>query len=674
MARPRDFNDILAKLPDAKKSGDEWIASCPCPGHKTPVKHLSVKDAGGKALVYCHPNGKHTETEIRQALGFDSLTYSQNGREGKVTPPVIEAVYKYVSAEGVPWEVVRTKPKGFHQRRPDGKGGYIRNIRGLTPTLYHQDDIVKAIAKGDPVYVVEGEKDCNNLWEIGVVATTNPMGAGKWRDSYSDTLRGADIVIIPDNDEPGYQHALKVASSCHGKAKRIRLLELPGNSKDISHWLEAGHTREEFNNLILQAKDYDPSIAAKMKQDIRGTTWMVPVVPDLPEIAWQGLFKDYRELVAETTEATDAFHYATFCQVLGLTLGRRIYVWHATRLYPNFYICLVGRSGLTRKDTCWTRASDILGRLNDTSLGSEESPPFRIVRGIRSYEGLLDELNGERKVRLILLSELLSLLSKAKQESLGNIVPQLTELYDCPNVVNPPVHQKKIIAREPFVSIMAGTTQAWLQKALSERDIYGGFANRWLYFWGLPKDPKPNPPKVDDRKRNELLKEINQVRLWAESVEDGEITISEGADNLFSEYYRDYYWKCQQEGLVPTLIVRIQDFIWKLALLYAAMNLSQTIKPEDLRPAIAVGNYLEMSVAEVFRNFSETIGKQSESRVLEHLKSEGKPVDYRDVYRALNMSAKELNLCVESLTKLGLIKNTFRRGKVGKSIRMLEAI
>ncbi len=58
----------------------------------------------------------------------------------------------------------------------------------------------------------------------------------------------------------------------------------------------------------------------------------------LPAIAWQGLFKDYRDLVADTTEAADAFHYATFCQVLGCTIGRRLAVYHATKLYPNFNI------------------------------------------------------------------------------------------------------------------------------------------------------------------------------------------------------------------------------------------------------------------------------------------------------------------------------------------------
>jgi hypothetical protein len=153
---------------------------------------------------------------------------------------------------------------------------------------------------------------------------------------------------------------------------------------------------------------------------------------EIPEVAWRSYFRDYRELVADTTEASDNFHYATFLNVLGCTLGRRLHVYHATKLYPNFYTCLVGRTGLTRKDTCANRGSDILARLNADNENLE-APPFRMVRGIRSYEGLLDELSGQRKVRLVVLGEILSLLTKARQESLSNIVPQLTELYDCPD-------------------------------------------------------------------------------------------------------------------------------------------------------------------------------------------------------------------------------------------------
>ncbi len=399
-----------------------------------------------------------------------------------------------------------------------------------------------------------------------------------------------------------------------------------------------------------------------------------PASLEIPAIAWRGLLKDYRDMVANTTEAADAFHYATFLQVFGCTIGRRLFTYHATRLFPNFFNCLVGRSGLTRKDTTWSRGRSVLDMLHAYSE-DDPSPPFKTLRGIRSYEGLLDELAGERKVRLIQLGELLSLLAKAKQDSLGNIIPALNELYDSPDLLNPPVHQKDVKpAKEPFLSIMAGTTQDWLQKALTERDIYGGFANRWCYFYGLPKDPMPNPPKVDLDKRNELVRELNQIRSWAEDVPNGEITISDEASTLFEEYYHEYYRRCQQPGLIPTLIVRIQDFIWKIALLYAADTMSESISVDHLEAAIAVGNYLEASVTEVFASFGTSSGKAQEIKLLEFLRAEGGSVPEREVYRRLSISAKELESLVAPLAKIGLIKNSYQKTDRGRQVRRYEAV
>jgi len=396
----------------------------------------------------------------------------------------------------------------------------------------------------------------------------------------------------------------------------------------------------------------------------------IPTGLELPAIVWRGLFKDYLDMVSPTTEAADAFHYAVFLQVFGCTIGRRLHVYHAGRQFPNFYTCLVGRSGASRKDTSLKPGRDILERLHAYS-DDESSPSFKITWGIRSYEGLLDELSGESKVRLIQLSELLSLFAKAGQQSLGNIIPELTAIYDCPDLVNPPVHQKDVKpAREPFLSIMAGTTQDWLQKALTERDIYGGFANRWCYFTGQPKAPMADPQKVDQDMRDKLVQELNQIRDWTDSVPNGEITKSNEARALFKEYYdTTYYPHCQQSGLIPTLIERVQNFIWKIALLYAADTMSETISKDHLEAAITVGNYLEASVTQVFANFGESRGKKDETRVYEYLKSTGRPVPYRDVYHNLNLSGKELEATIEPLLKVGMIKNHYEGKK-----RMLEAI
>jgi len=67
--------------------------------------------------------------------------------------------------------------------------------------------------------------------------------------------------------------------------------------------------------------------------------------PVLPKEAWKGLFREYRELVGGTTEASDNYHWGGFYTVLGCTLNHRISIHYAGLVYPNSYICFIGPPG-----------------------------------------------------------------------------------------------------------------------------------------------------------------------------------------------------------------------------------------------------------------------------------------------------------------------------------------
>jgi hypothetical protein len=185
------------------------------------------------------------------------------------------ATYDYRDANGVVrFQKVRNPPGSkprFFMRRPDGNGGWITNLDGIdTSLLYRFDEVKEAIASGRRIAVVEGEKDADNLWAIGVPATCNAHGASepgkapKWTKRHSEQLRGANIVVFNDNDRPGYAHADATCRFSAGVAARIYRLDLaqhwpnmpPG--KDVSDWLHAGHTREELDALIAAAPDYVP--------------------------------------------------------------------------------------------------------------------------------------------------------------------------------------------------------------------------------------------------------------------------------------------------------------------------------------------------------------------------------------------------------------------------------
>jgi hypothetical protein len=155
------------------------------------------------------------------------------------------------------YQVVRYEPKAFKQRRPNGNGGWIWNIKGVRRVLYRLPELAKAIASGRTVYVVEGEKDVDTLRGLGIIATCNPMGAKNWNREYNESLRGADVILVPDDDNSGYEHIQMVGAELSGGiAKRIRVLRLP--SKDTSAWIAAGGTVEQLLALSEQAPEWMP--------------------------------------------------------------------------------------------------------------------------------------------------------------------------------------------------------------------------------------------------------------------------------------------------------------------------------------------------------------------------------------------------------------------------------
>lgn len=142
------------------------------------------------------------------------------------------------------------------QRRPNGKGGWIWNTKGVQKTIYRLPEIDEAIAGGHTVLVVEGEKDADSAWKLGLPATCNSGGAGDWHSAYSEPLRGADVVLVPDNDDAGWNHINKVGAELTDIAARVRVLVLPGlpprgDLSDRNGGLGASKTQPASASLIV---------------------------------------------------------------------------------------------------------------------------------------------------------------------------------------------------------------------------------------------------------------------------------------------------------------------------------------------------------------------------------------------------------------------------------------
>jgi AAA domain len=137
-----------------------------------------------------------------------------------------------------------------------------------------------ALSKADPsepVFITEGEQDVETIRTLGFVGTTNPGGAGKWQSDYNEFLRSRHVLILPDNDRVGHQHAEQVARSLLDVAASVRLIKLPGlpEKGDVSDWITAGHTREELLQLIeqtpaLKPEDLPPALEIEQQPEEDG--------------------------------------------------------------------------------------------------------------------------------------------------------------------------------------------------------------------------------------------------------------------------------------------------------------------------------------------------------------------------------------------------------------------
>ncbi len=248
-------------LEKARQNGDEIKALCPFHKDHNPSFCVNVKT--GKYFCHgCKEKGnaftfaKKLRIPYSEVPGFDPQ-YNIKSR------PKIVATYNYEDENGnLLFQTVRYEPKDFKQRRPDGNGRWIWNLKGVRLIPYRLPDVIRA----QEIFIVEGEKDVETLRDAGFSATTNPLGAGKWRSEFNKYFKGKDIIVLPDNDESGRKHIEQVAQNLFDGAKSLKVVSLPvGKNGDISDYLKT-HTLDDLEKLVKTAPEYVPANLESGKQ------------------------------------------------------------------------------------------------------------------------------------------------------------------------------------------------------------------------------------------------------------------------------------------------------------------------------------------------------------------------------------------------------------------------
>ncbi len=283
----RGIGDLLNKLHNVKRLKDGEFIAC-CPAHVPQVKNhqnLTITQKDDKILINCFA-GCSPES-ICQTLGYeisDLFIKPDAVIPVKSETPRIIAEYTYQDEQGKElYQVVRYQPKDFRQRHRNGSGDWHWEMEGVRRVLYHLPEVMQS----HKVYIVEGEKDADNLInQCALIATTSPGGSQNWKPEYSTFLTGKKVVVIPDKDTAGYDYAKDVIHSIEGKALDIKVVILPGAGiKDVSDWLLTQSDMSQIEDL-LTSYEQDPAVLLDASRPLYQTideviTWRKPLENNL---------------------------------------------------------------------------------------------------------------------------------------------------------------------------------------------------------------------------------------------------------------------------------------------------------------------------------------------------------------------------------------------------------
>lgn len=262
---PAHYDNVFSRLKNCRRRAEgRWVACCPAHDDSKPSLHLTTGDQG-KLIMRCMSAKCDTELILKaMGLAWKDLFVPNEKDSRQHTKRKVIAYYPYLDENRqVICETLRYDPKDFRQRRPnpdfvphygehEQNPKWLWNLEGCRKIIYRLPDIIEA-RRRDPnvqVAILEGEKDCDNVWALGFPATTCPMGAGKWTSEHSEYLRDTNVLIIPDEDLrdvrtkkfTGLEHAKLVRESLTGVAKSAKIIRFPcemGKKADATSMIES---------------------------------------------------------------------------------------------------------------------------------------------------------------------------------------------------------------------------------------------------------------------------------------------------------------------------------------------------------------------------------------------------------------------------------------------------
>lgn len=404
-----------------------------------------------------------------------------------------------------------------------------------------------------------------------------------------------------------------------------------------------------------------PPLAEELKEAEEQATF-----PRMPEIVYHGLAGRYVDALKDSTEAPREFLLAAFLTVVAALIGRSAWVIYSRQTFANLFTLLIGETASARKTTVMGFALDLFA-----SVAALIGARVKALYGLASVEGLAaamkDKDSPENPYRLVIVEdELKSLLRKAQQKSVGNLIPRLTELYNTGATFEVNTKSDSVIIRNPFACVVSASTPAWFSESIGESEISGGFLNRWTMFTGKAERLIPFP-------------KAPSATIWAGMVKDlaaliqqasGEYKLTPEAKDLFGEFYGTFRQR-KEVGLRSEATARTDLHVIKYALLFAVLDAQSEIGLDHISRGIALATFnMDVALSVVGAAGLGSFGAR-EQKLLAILKA-GR-LSMREAMRRLTISADDLNRATRALERVGLIDVVTETTAAGRRRIFLEA-
>lgn len=584
-------------------------------------------------------------------------------------PTFVFSYYKPVSGASFPihcfdvlrWEVPGYKKAIRQSLGRDENKRRIRHAKGAEMIPFNLCGIegygVAGVTRSNSVVIVEGENKVIALAELGICGSCCPGGAGKWKQEYNHWFTGKDIVVLPDNDEPGRKHAQDVARNLHGVAASVKVCELHGlpEKGDIVDWLEMpGNDKEGLRALMNDAPLWEDVKDGLVEE---GSTDSLGILSSPPPVPLEAFPESIQNLIVEAADAYGApqqIPTACLLSILSCFVGRTRAIEAKQGWYEhgNTWIIVVGPSGVGKtpiSDAFYKALNGLEYKMfqkwkaeqkeyvqamfdfNKTKKKDRGYPP--VMPGRTQYyvddstlEAVAEALDQNPRGILWRTDELAGMLADfdkySKTGKTGSTRSRLLSSYDCqPWKSNRRDALRNTLIPAACVSIFGGIQPGMMPRVFDGEDEECGFLPRFLFIRAEQEKPALWSERTLSTESMELLKTITErLAAFKLKVSDSEgyspyrVELSEGAKAAYVEWHNALAmegWAALNEKKSNSINQKFKSHALRLCLLLHCLDAALAdkdglnfIQEDTMRRALLLADWAREHQAQVWKMFS----------------------------------------------------------------------